>query len=402
MAKNVGSKSPQLRFKRAIRVMALCVVTSICIRFAAVNVPYKAYATSETRKALDDAKEERENLQNELDEKNEDISDLKSEQSDLKSELSDLNSQLTDVSDNLAQIESDMDAKEAEIEETKAQLEAAMQTEADQYAAMKKRVQFIYESQDFVLIEILLESKSFGDFLNNSEYIARLSEYDRQQLIAYQTTVAQIEEAKALLESEQAELEEYQAAQQEEQNRVSGLVASTSSAVSNYSDQIDAAEQEAEAKEAEIAAKDDDIEELQKKLEEEIRLSRLAAASSWRDISEVSFAEGDRYLLANLIYCEAGGESYAGQLAVGAVVINRVLSSVYPDTVVGVIYQSKQFSPVASGRLELALSQDKATASCYQAADEAMSGVTNVGTCVYFRTPIPGLEGIQIGGHIFY
>lgn len=382
--------------------MALCVVTSICIRFAAVNTPFTAYATSETKKALDDAKEERENLQNELDEKNEEVNDLKSEQSDLKSELSNLNTQLSDVSNNLAQIEADIDTKKAEIEETQAQLEAAMQTEADQYAAMKKRIQFIYESQDFVLIEILLEAESFADFLNNSEYIRLLSEYDREQLIAYQNTVASIEEAKALLEAEQAELESYQAAQIEEQNRVSGLVTSTSNAVSNYSDQIDAAEAEAEAKEAEIAAKDNDIAELQKKLEEEIRLSRLAAASSWRDISEVTFAEGDRFLLANLIYCEAGGEPYEGQLAVGAVVINRVLSSVYPDTVVGVIYQNKQFSPVASGRLELALAQDKATASCYRAADEAMSGVTNIGTCVYFRTPIPGLEGIQIGGHIFY
>jgi spore germination cell wall hydrolase CwlJ-like protein len=402
MARRRGAKQAHRRVKKAFQVMALCVVTSICIRFAAVNEPFTVFATSETKKALEDAKQEREDLQNELDEKNEDIDDLKSTHSDLKSELSDLNTQLSDVSNNLARIEADIDAKKTEIEETQAQLEAAMQTEADQYAAMKKRIQFIYESQDFVLIEMLLESESFADFLNNSEYIQRLSEYDREQLLAYQNTVAQIEEAKALLEEEQAQLEAYQTAQMEEQSRVSGLVTSTSNAVSSYADQIDAAEAEAEAKEAEIAAKDNDIAELQKKLEEEIRLSRLAAQSSWRDISEVTFAEGDRYLLANLIYCEAGGEPYDGQLAVGAVVINRVLSSVYPDTVVGVIYQNKQFAPVASGRLELALAQDKATASCYRAADEAMSGVTNVGTCVYFRTPIPGLEGIQIGNHIFY
>jgi len=107
-------------------------------------------------------------------------------------------------------------------------------------------------------------------------------------------------------------------------------------------------------------------------------------------------------LLANLIYCEAGGEPYEGQVAVGAVVINRVLSSVFPDTVVGVIYQKKQFSPVGSGRLALALANNKATPSCYQAADEAMSGKTNVGSCLFFRTPIPGLNGIRIGGHIFY
>ena len=82
--------------------------------------------------------------------------------------------------------------------------------------------------------------------------------------------------------------------------------------------------------------------------------------------------------------------------------INRVLSSRYPDTVTGVIYQRKQFSPVDNGRLANALAVNKATARCYQAADEAMAGHTNVGNCLYFRTPIPGLTGIQIGGHIFY
>ena len=91
-----------------------------------------------------------------------------------------------------------------------------------------------------------------------------------------------------------------------------------------------------------------------------------------------------------------------GQVAVGAVVINRLLSARYPDTITGVIYQRSQFSPAGSGRLAIALAQNKATSSCYQAADEAMRGVTNVGTCVYFRTPIEGLTGIQIGGHIFY
>ena len=144
------------------------------------------------------------------------------------------------------------------------------------------------------------------------------------------------------------------------------------------------------------------MEYLYKVLEEEKRLSQLAANSTWRDISDITFTEDDRYLLANLIYCEAGGEPYEGQVAVGAVVINRLLSSRYPDTLSGVVYQPWQFSPAASGRLALALANNKATASCYKAADEAMSGYSNVGNCVYFRTPIPGLTGIQIGGHIFY
>ena len=119
-------------------------------------------------------------------------------------------------------------------------------------------------------------------------------------------------------------------------------------------------------------------------------------------IAQAGVSPQDVDLLAALIQCEAGGEPYDGQLAVASVVINRVRSSVYPNTVVGVIYQNKQFSPVASGRLELALATNKATSRCYQAADEAMSGVTNVGNCVYFRTPVEGLTGINIGGHVFY
>ena len=94
--------------------------------------------------------------------------------------------------------------------------------------------------------------------------------------------------------------------------------------------------------------------------------------------------------------------SLEGQVAVGAVVINRVLSSRYPQTVTGVIYQRSQFAPVGDGHLASALANNKATASCYQAADVAMGGTTNVGNCLYFRTPIPGLTGLQIGGHIFY
>ena len=117
----------------------------------------------------------------------------------------------------------------------------------------------------------------------------------------------------------------------------------------------------------------------------------------------MAFAEGDRYLLANLIYCEAGGEPYVGQVGVGSVVMNRVLSSVFPNTITGVIYQSGQFAPVASGRLALALAENRATASCYQAADEVMNGTTNVSNCVFFRTPVEGITPkYTIGGHIFY
>lgn len=106
-------------------------------------------------------------------------------------------------------------------------------------------------------------------------------------------------------------------------------------------------------------------------------------------------------LLAALIHCEAGGEPYEGQLAVGAVVMNRVRSSAYPDTIHGVIYASGQFTPAMSGKVNRVLESGKIYPSCIQAAEEALSGVSNVGDLTHFRRN-DGRDGIVIGNHVFH
>ena len=379
--------------RRYLSVITIVILMSV--------IPFTSYATT-TREKLDQAEQEKENTQEKLEDTRENIEGLKEEQNTLKGKLSSLNSQLSQVSDNLEELEEMISTTELEIEVTQKALDEATNTEKEQYEAMKKRIQFMYERQDFVLIEMLLNAGSFAEFLNYSNYMEQIAKYDKKMLEEYQETVKLIEEEENRLQEERETLEELKAKAEVEKSRVAGLVSSTTNNIAQYSDQISNAEAEALAYEQEIKKKEENIEYLKKKLAEEIAMSQLAANSAKRDISEVTFADCDRYLLANLIYCEAGAEPYEGQVAVGAVVINRVLSSVYPDTIVGVIYQNKQFSPVASGRLALALAEGRATADCYRAADEAMAGVTNVGNCVYFRTPIEGLSGTQIGGHIFY
>lgn len=377
---------------------AILLVVSIALLLR----PLPVMATQTTKQQLEEAKEKKKQSQNELDNTKENIAEMNEEKSSLQGQLNTLNNQLTEVSNNLAEIEEQIGDKENEIENTQTELAAAKTTEEQQYASMKKRVQFIYEKQNFMLLDMLLGATSFSGFLNQNNYVESLSAYDRQKFQEYIETRKLIEEKEKTLEEEMDQLEEYQVKQQAEQSRVNGLVSQTSGSIKQYANDISDAEAKAEELEKQIKAQENDIKILEAKLAEEMRMSKLAASSSWRDISEVSFAEGDRYLLANLIYCEAGAEPYEGKVAVGAVVINRVLSSVYPDTVVGVIYQNKQFSPVASGRLALALAEGRASASCYQAADEAMKGYSNVGSCVYFRTPVPGLSGTVIGGHVFY
>ncbi|MCM1568046.1 MAG: cell wall hydrolase [Roseburia sp.] len=360
-----------------------------------------AEATS-TQQQIDKVNQERQELEGKLDDQQENIDDLKGEKKTLQGELSSLNNQLTAVSARLEELENQIREKEQEIVQTKEALTEAAATEKWQYECMVLRVQNMYERNDSSYVNALLSVGSFSDFLNVADWFEEIADYDQKKLAEFKETRQLVEETEARLESEKIELDNLKVAAEAEKSKVSGLISQTAGSIAEYAGEIEEAEQKAREYEAELKKKEEDLEYLKKKLQEELAMSKAAANATWRDISEVTFAEGDRRLLANLIYCEAGAEPYEGQLAVGSVVINRVLSSKYPDTVVGVIYQKSQFSPVGSGRLELALASDKATADCYRAADEAMSGVTNVGNCVYFRTPIDGLTGIQIGGHIFY
>ncbi len=368
------------------------------------SVPVFPQATGgkTTQQQLDEAIQQQNALQGEIDANEEHLEGLRDDQSDLKKDLKTLKEELTEVSERLEQLEQQIQEKEMEIEITEQELVSARETEQWQYDCMVRRIQYMYEVGQTDYLEMFFAVDSFGDILNYANYMSAISEYDSNMLKDYEETRIMIEEKEAILKQEMAELADLRQKAEEEKSRVTGMVSQTSNNIAAYGDQIEQAEEEARAYEAEMERLNGDIAALKKKIEEEKALSRAAASAAWRDISEVTFADGDRALLAAIIYCEAGGEPYEGKLAVGSVVINRVLSSRYPDTVIGVIYQKSQFSPVASGRLELALTTGKATADCYRAADEAMSGMTNVGTCLYFRTPIEGLTGINIGGHVFY
>lgn len=359
-------------------------------------------ATSSTQQQIDEAEARRQELENQRNENEEELEELQDEQQGLQRELKNLNTQLSQVVENLESLEQQIRDKEQEITDAQAALEEAKATEAWQYECMVERARALYEMKEESYLNALLKENSIAGILNAADYIEKVAAYEKKKMDEYKATRIYIEEQEARLQNEKNELDYLKVQAEAEKDKVSGLIGQTSNAIADYGDQIADAEQKARDVEEQIKKEEENLEYLRQKLAQEIALSKAAANAAWRDISEVSFSENDRYLLANLIYCEAGGEPYEGKLAVGSVVINRVLSAKFPDSVVGVIYQKKQFSPVASGRLDLALGVNKANEDCYRAADEAMSGITNVGNCVFFRTPIPGLTGISIGGHIFY
>jgi len=387
--------------KTAYRIAALA--AALIVLSATAGPEVISADSKQTQQAIDNANEQKGQTENAIDENQGTIDSLNQQQDSLEGQLGNLNTQLTQVSDNLAGIEKQVSDKNDEISTTSAELDDATARADEQYASMKKRIQFMYECGDSYFLETLLKSGSFSEMLNRADYISEISAYDRKMLSQYKNTMKKVEEKKTSLESEKQELEDLKAQAEEEQSKVSGLISQTSSSINAYSDQIGNAEANADALQDQLDQQNSQIDALEKQLAEEKRLESLSAQSVWRNISDVTFQDGDRYLLANLIYCEAGNQPYEGQVAVGAVVINRVLSGAFPDTIVGVIYQSWQFEPVSTGRLALALARDDATDACYQAADAAMAGQTTVSDCIFFRTPIPQVTPrYTIGGHIFY
>lgn len=152
--------------------------------------------------------------------------------------------------------------------------------------------------------------------------------------------------------------------------------------------------------EEEVAKAQKAAEEAEKaRLEEEAAQTAVmeSVEAVQNPIAEVAVSEQE--LLAALIFCEAGNQPYEGQVAVGAVVMNRVRSDVYPNSISEVIYQSGQFTPAMTGWLDNVLAEGAYTESSMQAAMDALSGGNPIGDMLYFDC---GGSGYQIGDHFFH
>lgn len=139
--------------------------------------------------------------------------------------------------------------------------------------------------------------------------------------------------------------------------------------------------------------------EAKRKAEEEAKRKKAEAVAAQKRNAPMSVSASDRDLMAAIIYCEAGAEPYQGKVAVGAVIMNRVRSSRFPNTISGVIYQRGQFGPAITGKLGRVLASGKATAECYKAADAALAGENPIGNRLFFGN---GNTGYKIGSHYFH
>lgn len=184
------------------------------------------------------------------------VDDLKKEKASKQNEVSSLQSQLTTLMGKVNTLESELIQTGEDITKAQSDLVVAQKKEKEQYAAMKKRIKYMYKAGNDSAFETLVTSDDFTDLLSKAEYVQNVHSYDRKQLQEYVETKQQISDLKDSLEKDQKELESKQAEYEKQGDNLNNLITSKSAEVANLDSEIQAAAEAAAKEAAERAAKE--------------------------------------------------------------------------------------------------------------------------------------------------
>lgn len=237
--------------------------------------------TSDTIKEMetqiDNAESERDQLKNSLSDVKKLVQQLEQEKKDLKNYVAKLDENMSQIEQKIADLKIQIANKEAEIVEAQKQLENALTVEADQYEAMSNHIRFSYERGDHYLVDMLLGSTSFADFLNRSYYMEQVADYDNQMLETFIRTREYVELCKLQLEEDKAYLDEAKAGVEVEQAALEELLEQKAKELTAYEKRISTGEQSIEEYEADIKAQNELIASLERAVDEEKK--RILASS---------------------------------------------------------------------------------------------------------------------------
>ena len=176
----------------------------------------------------------------------EDKERLEQQKEDVQNEANALQSQLNALLSKMNDLESQLISKGEEIIQAEEDLKAAEEKEKQQYADMKLRIKYFYETGNSSAIEMFMEAGNITEMLSKAEYAQKMQQYDRDMLAAYGETVQQVKDIKSTLEEEQRDLEAIEAQYESEQASVSATLESKKAEVSNLDDMIQEAARKAE------------------------------------------------------------------------------------------------------------------------------------------------------------
>ena len=347
-------------------------------------------AISNLQKQTKETKEAISALEGQKQQTQQSVSNLESQSSSLQSTINGYSSKLETLNTEIDEAEAAMAEVSSEIVRLNNELSEAQKQEQDRYNLLKKRLQSTYESGGTSgLLRVLLESGSIGELLTKFEYLNAIVRYDRTKIAEYQELQSQIEAQKKVVEEKEAELDAYQEQLDEKHTELSNLtdevkgqLTSTRNSLSNeknklvgYEDQLKELDKKMKDLEAQTAAAQA---KLAQQLAERLALSKENLGGSY------DASEQELIWLAATIQAESDGESYTGKLGVGSVIMNRVKSSAFPNTVIGVITQPMQFAPYRSGKVEFIIANGP-NSTCIRAAQEVLAGA-RIGDYLFFMT----------------
>ena len=249
-----------MKFTMIRRITALGLILVL-----AAGIPIRASSASTEKvtedaaptKSLQEAQDEKAQLEKALKEAQSTIEDLRDSKGDIESKVTELNQQLIDISARITDLENQLTAKSEDIQETKDELAGAKEREAQQYADMKVRIQFMYENGQTSYLEALLSSRNISEFLNSADYIAQIQSYDRQKLTEYQDTVESIVNLEAQLEQEYTDLEALKSTVESNKATVAAMMRQKESELADISGDIEDAQSDADYYAAEIQAQEE-------------------------------------------------------------------------------------------------------------------------------------------------
>lgn len=249
-----------MKFTMIRRITALGLVlvlaTGMSIQ-ASSTAAEKTTENAASSKSLQEAQDEKAQLEKALEKAQSTIEDLKDSKGDIESKVTELNQQLMDISARITDLENQLTAKSEDITETKDELAGAKEREAQQYADMKVRIQFMYENGQGSYLEALLSSRDISEFLNSADYIAQIQSYDRQKLTEYQDTVESIVNLEAQLEQEYTDLEALNSTVESNKATVAAMMRQKESELADISGDIENAQSDADYYAAEIQAQEE-------------------------------------------------------------------------------------------------------------------------------------------------
>lgn len=236
----------------------------------------------------------------EIDNAKKQAEDLKNKKSSAESEKNSLAKELETKVKEMEDVEKKISAKETEISKKEDELVQAKVDENTQYDSMKKRIKYMYENGNTHFIEILCDSKSIGEFLNNAEYINTISTYDRNMLVEFQDVVKEVEKQEETLQAEYKELNTMQDDIVKKQESLTALINEKSAEIASLDSELTQTNSKIKKLEEAAAA-------AQRK-QQEAAAAAAAAASSGSSSGSGSSGGGSSYVPSNSIVVSGSGQ----------------------------------------------------------------------------------------------